>query len=130
MLGSDATVSEHAESVADSHEQLFQKLEHPSMPTQIGLLLLRYCALPRLSFLARTVPPALLHSAASQFDARVLRCFHILTKIDAASSPPDTSAEQLRSQISLPVSAGGMGLRPHGAHLTQCILRISGYHLT
>src|SRR5680860_482639 len=66
----------------------------------------------QLSFLARTIPPAQLATAASRFDARIIRCFHVLTRTDSLILPTDTSAEQVRSQISLPLSAGGMGLRP------------------
>ena len=112
MLGSVEAVRAHAQSAVDAAEPLFTCIEHPSMPVQIGMQLLRQCALPKLSFLARTIPPDQLREAAAAFDRRVTLCFNRLMKISDASRPEDTSAEQLSTQISLPIKAGGMGLRP------------------
>src|SRR4051812_22864565 len=49
LIGREEDVIAHAEAAVDSHEELFACLEHPAMPVQDALLLLRYCALPRLS---------------------------------------------------------------------------------
>ena len=112
MLGNEDAVAAHAEAAVRSHEPLFACLEHPAMPTQVALLLLRYCTVPRLGFLARTVPPEHFRAAAQLFDERVQRCFQTIVQLRPESLPPDTSAEQLREQIQLSLKAGGMGLRP------------------
>ena len=81
-------------------------LTHPAMPVQIGLTLLRYCALPRLSYLARTTHPAHLSAAASDFDRMAWECF---AKLVGLSGSP---AAEIREQIQLPLSMGGLGIRP------------------
>ena len=95
------------------------------MPAQIALQLLRYCALPRLSFLARTIHPTHFQSAADSFDAQIIACFHAIIRISGMSRPPDTSVDELHTQITLPLKAGGIGLRPvkrvsHAAYFASC----------
>ena len=82
------------------------------MPAQIAFLLLSYCALPRLSFLARTTPPELLRPAARRFDELVLQTFHAIMQLPLDSKLQPVPPEQLRAMLSLPLKAGSMGLRP------------------
>jgi hypothetical protein len=112
LIGTDEHVVHHAESIATSHEQLFQALEHPNMPTQIAMQLLRYCMLPRLGFLARTIPPKQFQSAAKLFDARIKKCFLTIMKLPDKPSLPGMSEESMYDQIKLQISCGGFGLRP------------------
>lgn len=115
MHGSDEMVSEHALETMESHALLFARIAHPAMPVQIGYQLLRFCAQPRLSFLARTVRPDLLEDAATAFDAMMVRCFMRLTQIDErakSSLEPALTRDAVDVRISLPIRMGGMGLRP------------------
>ena len=126
MIGESSHVQSHAMAAVDSADQLFRCIEHQSMPLQIALQLLRQCLLPRLSFLARTVPPAEFHSAAAAFDVRIMQSLHRLIGFSGLSRPDDTSEEQLQKQITLPIKAGGMGLRPmqrvsHAAYFASAV---------
>src|SRR4051794_18143469 len=101
------------------------------MPVQHSSLLLRCCQLPRLGYLARTAHPDQLTPAAQRFDQRAVRCWktiHRITDEDleffAGEGCKDArvAAHQLLLRISLPVSMGGMGIRPvqrimHAAYL-------------
>jgi Reverse transcriptase (RNA-dependent DNA polymerase) len=115
MHGSDETVTEHARETMESHALLFARIAHPAMPVQVGYQLLRFCAQPRLSFLARTVRPDLLEEAATAFDAMMMRCFMRLTHIDErakSSLEPTLPRDSVDVRISLPIRMGGVGLRP------------------
>ena len=113
--GHDSAVTEHCLAMARSHERFFDALTHPAMPAQVGFALLRYCAVPRMSFLARTVQPHLFRETAELFDGMVRDCFTRLVQLERRMREdqlPHMSAAQLAERISLPISSGGMGLRP------------------
>jgi hypothetical protein len=112
VLGSDTAVESHTLAAVDSHESLFACLTHPAMPTQIAFSLLRHCAIPRLGFLARTVHPDQFRTAAERFDSMALDTFHRIMQIAQDTQQPDVPSDQLRSLITLPLAAGGMGIRP------------------
>lgn len=112
VLGAADDIRTHTESTVDSHDLLFECLVHKSMPTQIALSLLRHCAVPRLGFLARTVHPTLLRPAASRFDTRVMASFRMLMQIGDDTHLPDVPLADVLTQATLPVKAGGFGLRP------------------
>ena len=112
VLGPDAAVESHMLAAVDSHESLFACLIHPAMPTQIAFSLLRHCAIPRLGFLARTVHPNQFRAAAEKFDTMALHTFHRVMQIAQDTQQPDVPSDQLRSLITLPLAAGGMGIRP------------------
>ena len=85
------------------------------MPTQVGYSLLRCCAVPHMSFMARTVQPHLFHDTAQLFDRMVRRSFAEMMQLQQRTREdqlPHMSAAQLEERISLPISSGGMGLRP------------------
>ena len=46
------------------------------MPIQEAFRLLRVCALPRLNYLCRTTPAAILHPAAAAFDQLMYNSFN------------------------------------------------------
>jgi hypothetical protein len=110
----------------------FDALEHPEMPVQHASLLLRYCQLPKLGYLGRTMRPDRLKAAAARFDERALECWKQIHQIkdvdlDALSHQEECGGatctrEQLLSRISLSVSKGGMGLRPVSAIMHQAYL--------
>lgn len=113
--GDDSDVTEHCMSTAQSHESFFAALTHPAMPAQVAFSLLRYCAVPRMSFMARTVQPHLFRETAEVFDLMVRNSFAEMTRLERRireDQPPHMSAAQLEQRVSLPISAGGMGLRP------------------
>lgn len=113
--GDDSAVRKHCSETARSHERFFDALSHPAMPAQIGFALLRYCAVPRMSFMARTVQPHLFHETAELFDRMVRDCFATLIRLERRMRQdqlPHMSTAQLSERVSLPISSGGMGLRP------------------
>ena len=115
MFGSDADVRDHGERTLDSHTQFFACLRHPAMDVQIGFALLRFCGVPRLSYLARTVRPEQFHPTAVRFDEMVNATFDSMMGIGAperTSQSPDITADSLRTHIAFPLRDGGMGIRP------------------
>ena len=112
VLGGDDAVRAHAMAAVDSSRPLFSALQHPAMSTQIAFSLLRYCALPRLGFLARTIHPSQFLPAAERFDELVMDTFRSISQIAAKSLQPDAPSDQVDELISLPIRTGGMGLRP------------------
>jgi hypothetical protein len=110
MFGSAVAVGDHCTKSLERHELFLAALRHREMPVQIALLLLRFCAVPRLSYLARTVDPfvfAVAGGAAEQFDSMLWDCFAQLIGSEGASS----LTEDARQQAQLPLSMGGLGLR-------------------
>jgi len=115
IFGSDEQVLSHAAKSVESHAQFFHCLTHPNMPVQTAFSILRYCGIPRLSFLSRTIPPPLFLPSAARFDDMVRGCFDSMMQIDARSRSllaPTVTAEQLELRISMPIGRGGMGMRP------------------
>ncbi|WP_309445785.1 reverse transcriptase domain-containing protein, partial [Dyella sp.] len=105
MLGTDDDVRAHLTSSIDQHQKLFECLRHPAMPVQIGYALLRWCALPRLSYLTRTTDPMIMvrPEMAPRFDRLVTDTFKAMMKIEHDAITHE--------QITLPITRGGMGLR-------------------
>ena len=111
------------------------------MPAQVAQTLLRYCGVPKLSYLARTVRPELLAKPSRDFDAMVMRT--LLNKINIsqqtlrnAASDPSSDAyvteAQLRSRIALPIKLGGFGIRSiahtrHAAYFAAHIQMLPEY---
>jgi len=116
MMGSNNVVEQECDDTVASQSSLFKHLMHPSMPVQVASLLLRVCGLPRLSYMARTIHPTLVKNAAEQFDRDALQCFNTIFQCTDATRPNEGEAklsqEQVEMQISLPISMGGMGMRP------------------
>ena len=137
VFGEDADVKEHAAAAVASHERFFALLTHPSMPVQVGYSLLRYCAIPRLSFLSRTVHPRLFASATVRFDAMVRECFGKMMHIEADSKillAPSLTAEQIDERIALPINMGGLGMRPfsrisHAAYFSSLVTILPDFHV-
>ena len=82
---------------------------------QGGLHLLRYCASwSKVQYACRTVPPALITAALSDFDAATRETASVL----ASGQLPDYSW----SLAQLPVSKGGLGLRASSLHSAAAFL--------
>ena len=73
MFGPNAAVIAHADMSVDESQHFFACIAHPSMHVQTGALLLRYCAIPRLGYLARTTHPDLLLEPARRFDQMAVK---------------------------------------------------------
>jgi len=130
MFGSPADIAAHCMHIADNSDFFFMALAHPEMGTQEGYSLLRQCGQPRMNYLARTTYPELLDRAAASFDKHALSCAMTIfgqseRSLDALQESEDdeftfqnaprtslVSREQLLQRMSLPISAGGLGLRP------------------
>lgn len=108
-------------------DRMFQALVHPAMPVQIANLLLRYCMVPRMNYLCRTIHPRHIHTATMEFDKRVLHTFCTINNIDE-----DRTSETLQSQLQLPLRLGGFGLRSattlsHIAYVSSLMSMMSDY---
>jgi len=73
MFGPDASVMRHCQQAVDTSAHFFACVSHPAMPTQTAALLLRFCAIPKLGYLARTTRPELLLEPARCFDQMALQ---------------------------------------------------------
>jgi len=89
----------------ESHSRFFERLLRPDLPVQVAMLLLRLCMLPRLSYLARVVPPGTLAPHAKEFDNTVIR-----TASEKLGLPPSLD-NVARLPLSLPIRLGGFGFR-------------------
>lgn len=114
-------------SEVDEQRIMFERLAHPLMREncQTAYALLRSCALPRMNFATRSVEPKLLEDAAKRFDELTLTCFGKLADL-TIHDLEDT----VRTQISLPLRQGGLGLRPtqrtmHPAYLSASLLSLT-----
>jgi hypothetical protein len=70
---------------------------------QCRVLLLRYCAVPKINFLLRAVPPSLLSEEAREYDKVIL---HFLALFQGFGSEHPI----WRQLVSLPIGLGGVGL--------------------
>jgi hypothetical protein len=129
MHGEDKDISHYCEDAVDASEEFFQALEHPE-----SMLLLRYCAIPRLGYLSRTTHPDRLRSAAQRFHERALSGFQRIAHIteeelcaldqgeiehkEDGAPVSAVTREQLILRASLPIRLGALGLRPVSRILT------------
>jgi hypothetical protein len=88
---------------------LFERLAHETLveDPQVGQLLLWSCALPRMNYAMRTTQPRLIRAACARFDADAMRAFSALTGLR-----PERLTPAQQQQLTLPLSAGGLGMRP------------------
>ena len=84
-------------------------MKHERMPTQYAMLMLRYCLVPKLSYLIRTIRPSALEPVCQTFDNLIMdTAFDLLTLNDVpASSMPKS---MMRDQLQLRCRMGGFGL--------------------
>ena len=107
MFGSDEKIQQHCAEAVDKQQRFFELLCHPAMPVQVAFTLLRYCGIPRLSYLARTTLPKLLLESARRFDRMAQdTCLRLM---DLQRSQ---ATEEVLTQVSLPLHLGGMAIRP------------------
>lgn len=110
LLGSAVSLDHEALSVwaakhaTDSCRPSFDLLSSPSMSSQMSLTLLRFCSLPRLSHLFRTLPHLCSQPAASLLDSWCLDTVELRLGLKLQ---PDSPAIK---QIAQPLRSGGFGL--------------------
>jgi hypothetical protein len=124
MFGPAASVIAHCNSAVDDSRYFFDCISHPSMHTQTASILLRYCAIPRMGYLARTTHPDLLFEPARRFDQMALAAqLTILQQTDESltSLEPRTSDPEDSIRIQDP----GDGDPPPGSQSTVTTQRIS-----
>jgi hypothetical protein len=92
----------------NSHDAFFANLSHKALSCQNSTKILRSCGLPRLNYLARTVPRTLFLAAAAAFDKKILSSY--LNKMQIHED--DLTAVGL-AQLQLPINLAGVGLRPY-----------------
>jgi hypothetical protein len=97
-----------AADIVASHNNMFELLRSDKLPTQVVLLLLRASVLPRLTYIARVVPPDLFADAAAAFDRQVLD-----TLLARLGWEEKSLSSFSRASISMPLRHGGLGLRRH-----------------
>jgi hypothetical protein len=83
----------------ERHKRMMRQIER--MDPQAGNLLLRHCALPRVGYIIRVLPHALLERRLHEFDEDVVATF---LKIVGAEGGPS-------GHVSAPLSSGGAGIR-------------------
>jgi hypothetical protein len=105
LSSSDTAVKEWCDSGVKEMDGYFDLLAHPTLPPQIGYTLLRQCAQPRMSYLARVVPSDHLRSAAQAFDDSVVDAFARMHDIGRTVITSD-----VKQRIHLPLSMGCMGV--------------------
>ena len=100
----DSKVSEWCTDKVNDLREYFDKLSHRLMPAQVGYTLLRMCANPKMTYLARTVPTGVLMEAAGAFDGCVTEAFKGIHEL--------TSDEyyEVEQRVRLPIKLGGMRL--------------------
>jgi hypothetical protein len=83
---------------------LFEQLQHPALPPQEAMLILRSCAIPIPVYLSRVLPPAVMLPAAHAFDEQV-----IITASRILKLPPILEPAQ-KDQMTLKLINSGFGL--------------------
>ena len=117
-----ANYATRVERLVDSLVELVHIASPEAPARQSAMLLLRHCAASKAAHLLRLLPPDVTKGMVTRIDAAVLRGVGLINGIAAA----DVAKSAVR--IGLPISDGGLGLRPlewtrHTAYLAgwlQC----------
>ena len=96
------------DAAVELHSNFFAAITHPDMPVQAAMLLLRVSGIPRLTYLTRVIPPAIIRAACENFDSMIMR-----TVADKCHLPDPATNIEVRRQITLPYRCAGMALTPH-----------------
>ena len=114
-VGTREFVLNELESKACEHATFLRRI--PAIQDlQCAWVLLLYCGVARANFFLRTISPDLSHSFATLHDNQIWECFCSLVGVDST-----TVHWSSRETASLPLAAGGLGLRSavnlrHAAH--------------
>lgn len=124
FIGRDENARRHFVSdQAEKHTSMFAALLNPHLPVQVAMTLLRFCAMPVMNHLLRTMAPAYTRDGARAFDtmaiktlAAILRRPELGQLFEKINTDPDADIEpvQLNAliQMLLPARLGGIGVIP------------------
>lgn len=94
----------------NKHNTLFDALQHPAMPLQPANLLFVKCAAPVFGYLQRVMRPSVMQAGAQAFDKALLAAY--TTKMGLPALDPSDEAHNITAtQVALPVSKSGLGIR-------------------
>ena len=112
------------EHIGESHNQLFNLLQHPSLSVRNAMLLLRQCMVPKLNYLTRTVAPIVINSILQSFDTKVINtALHILD-INQDLAGDSSVRARVVNQLRACLRTGGFGLISRHPHPTLHIFRL------
>jgi hypothetical protein len=103
------------------HSNFFAAITHPDMPVQAAMLLLRVSGIPRLTYLTRVIPPAIIREACENFDAMIMR-----TVADKCHLPDPATNTNVRRHITLPLSVCWDGILTTYTIFTCGLLQFHG----
>ena len=104
-VGRQEFVEQELAKIIADHSELLTRI--PSVQDlQCAWLLLLYCGAARANFYIRTIRPELTANFARSHDDQIWHCFCRLLRIG-----PDAVAPSAKAATSLPLAAGGLGLR-------------------
>lgn len=97
------------------YQRLTEALANPFLPSHVAYILLRCCVLPCLNYLARTVPPSTLQGCAAKFDRLITNAMRDMLNLEHDMLEKHVAAA---IQFTMPIKAGGFGLRPYEEHIS------------
>ena len=108
---------------AEKHSSMFAALMNPYLPVQVAMTLLRFCAMPVMNHMLRTMAPANTRDGARAFDSMAIRTvasilhrpeLSRLFDLIQADSTAECDPAQLNAliQLLLPMRLGGLGIIP------------------
>ena len=92
------------------YSKIWLSLISPFISHQAKLLLLRYCCVPKMNYLARVTPPKAFRETALAFDADVIKNALDVLGVSRGSVDSDLEWNNLLKQVGLPLRMGGLGL--------------------
>ena len=110
------------ELVPDLHaDPFFSRLTKPHLGVQSAMLLLRYCGIPKMSYLLRVTPPEAIKDIAADFDRETI---HIAYRLLDLEGDKDAYDEDIIEQLRAPLRLGGFGITSaaassHAAYLSS-----------
>jgi len=104
------------ELLINEHRDYFTALLSADLPAQHAYLILRFCAIPKLGFLLRTVRPSAMRFIANAFDQQIIATAQSKLNISRQSATSEQQWKSTLFQLQLPQRFGGLGLTP--ANLT------------
>jgi hypothetical protein len=107
--------------VVQKHRSMCDALVNPHLPVQIAMTLLRFCALPKVNHLLRTMAPQYTVPAAKEFDSMMVKAMATVLhqpglhkafesmRADSAAEVDERTVNSLLQAL-LPIRMGGTGL--------------------
>jgi len=113
-------------------DPFFTRLTNPHLGVQTAMILLRFCGVPKMSYLLRVTPPEAIRDIAVQFDLDTLFITHKLLGTEGYA-PAHTP--EVTEQLQAPLRYGGFGITSaaamsHAAYLPSVASAISAPTLT